>query len=1083
MAKEQYPKKGFLETAFRGKLKTADHPTTIAKEDFQVLKNLRYDGDGIKSISGQTNLNPTATTATALKSGIHFRKEFPTTESHVIAAATSEVYDNTASITYGQDFTSLFTPTGSGNPRFSLGPNGSVVMANGTDTAIWYGTDTPLGGFLDWDSVGETYKYDWIDQISNSKTTDKATLHRYSDTVDANTLFLINCDSIVATTPFSDTTGNHTVTPVGHTYSNTSIKKFGAGSVYFDGTNDYMTVPDHSDFDYSGGTWTIDFWARIQSPGTIYYQENDSNNYIEIEYIVLSSHQYVRLKVFSASTQVVSVTGYVGDTSGSTFHHVAFVENGDDWYCFVDGTERGYRSDTDRAANYTGTVYIGAQIGSGNEVTGYIDEFRVSNSARWTSNFTPPTDAYGSGNITTLYLASPLPAKGFNFYVGTANATSGSATVSYWDGAQWVSLTPSGVGSKPFGSTGKNSWTFTDTTSLAKQKNISDVIAYWYRIDALEVNTTTTIYMATANCSMQQLKDLWDGVYRPADSFLMFDDSSSTYNNWTANVFSDEYDSLNEGTFASIGGLVTATDYLYVGSIEQLQGIRFSLVGGEENTTAATVTVEYFSGDTTAGSNGWVSLSSEDGTSTSSISLGKSGTIFWNAPSKTAEFKTNISGIAGKYNVTDISKIPVPYDWQGTWREPLYQQAWYNKLSGTTGKTPIPTSPIDMYFYRISFSATLASTVSVFNVKTIPAPVDCRGYKFPLFHDNCLLLCGNVDAEPDAVAISAYGRPQVFNGEETFKHYLGTGTVVAGASFSNQFGSDTIKTCLLCTDSSTHKLVGEFPYTHHVVSEIDGCIAPYSMDVGEVEIAQGVRRKVAVWVAQRGVVISDGNWIKEISEDIRDKFDPKHSNYIGSSTLPTLYGKIDPVFNEYHLVIPNSGEWVFDFEKGKWYQVDRGSGAYLNACFPVYNTSGVAYMYGLTNSGFLVRINYGTTFETASSSNDITSTVRLADIALYNQSIMFKSRINYSTLLINTKSTTTSTVSETRYTDGKQSGTSISTVDPTKSGYVYTQGDVHGEDSTGVFHSPEFSITTSDENIGLKPVLWGCNYTVYEREK
>jgi hypothetical protein len=140
-------------------------------------------------------------------------------------------------------------------------------------------------------------------------------------------------------------------------------------------------------------------------------------------------------------------------------------------------------------------------------------------------------------------------------------------------------------------------------------------------------------------------------------------------------------------------------------------------------------------------------------------------------------------------------------------------------------------------------------------------------------------------------------------------------------------------------------------------------------------------------------------------------------------------------------------------------------------------------MYGFTPEGFVMRLDNGTTFASSTGTNNITSTVRLADIALHESSIMFHSRINWSSLVLKTKGTTTATVSTTHYIDGETTGTTIDTADPTKSGYAYANRELHGESKTGAFHSPEFSITTSDETVGFEPVLWGCNFTTYVREK
>lgn len=51
----------------------------------------------------------------------------------------------------------------------------------------------------------------------------------------------------------------------------TAQSKFGGASVYFDGTDDYLTVPDNSTFDFGLGDFTIEYWeyrtsSGIQSP-------------------------------------------------------------------------------------------------------------------------------------------------------------------------------------------------------------------------------------------------------------------------------------------------------------------------------------------------------------------------------------------------------------------------------------------------------------------------------------------------------------------------------------------------------------------------------------------------------------------------------------------------------------------------------------------------------------------------------------------------------------------------------------------------------------------------------------------------
>jgi hypothetical protein len=85
--------------------------------------------------------------------------------------------------------------------------------------------------------------------------------------------------------------------------------------------------------------------------------------------------------------------------STGVWYHLAIVKTGSDIMMFQDGVQIG----TTQAAGsgYTGCTYplaVGADNGAGGFSTfwsGYIDELRISKGiARWTSDFTPPTEPY-----------------------------------------------------------------------------------------------------------------------------------------------------------------------------------------------------------------------------------------------------------------------------------------------------------------------------------------------------------------------------------------------------------------------------------------------------------------------------------------------------------------------------------------------------------------------------------------------------------------------------------------------------------------------------------------------------------------
>jgi hypothetical protein len=89
---------------------------------------------------------------------------------------------------------------------------------------------------------------------------------------------LLNMDS-----NYIDATGNHTAYPTENGVSfDTSIKKFGAASVYFEPftslalpyensrVSPCVTVPYSSDFNFGTGPFTIDFWIRLDSVATTF---------------------------------------------------------------------------------------------------------------------------------------------------------------------------------------------------------------------------------------------------------------------------------------------------------------------------------------------------------------------------------------------------------------------------------------------------------------------------------------------------------------------------------------------------------------------------------------------------------------------------------------------------------------------------------------------------------------------------------------------------------------------------------------------------------------------------------------------
>lgn len=208
---------------------------------------------------------------------------------------------------------------------------------------------------------------------------------------------------------------------------------FGNSVIYFDGNSDYLTAPDHSDW-VLGNAFTIE--ARC------YFAVNNASQYIGGQY---QAGKYWYFVYHSTGTFYVAF--YDGGTTLNfhcaaftptinTWYHIALIRiNGDNsadaWLITVDGVPYALTLDAgawnasfpDVASTYQ-ISYNGD--GSGGWFNGYMTEYRVSNVARWSADFSAslPTAPYGSDANTKLLIHANsydcCPTPKIPTFVGTA---------------------------------------------------------------------------------------------------------------------------------------------------------------------------------------------------------------------------------------------------------------------------------------------------------------------------------------------------------------------------------------------------------------------------------------------------------------------------------------------------------------------------------------------------------------------------------------------------------------------------------------------------------------------------------------
>jgi hypothetical protein len=184
---------------------------------------------------------------------------------------------------------------------------------------------------------------------------------------------------------------------VGNAQVSTSVKKYGTGSLAFDGSGDYLlsNPPSTSLYAFGTGDFTIECWAYfnvVNADQTLYDGRPTSTN---------GAYQHIYLEgatgkiLYQANTSIqITATSAL---SATTWYHIALCRSGTNTKLFINGVQSG--STYTDSTNYTVAAnrpIIGAN-GSNTSVfnlNGYIDDLRVTNGyARYTTTFTPPTAA------------------------------------------------------------------------------------------------------------------------------------------------------------------------------------------------------------------------------------------------------------------------------------------------------------------------------------------------------------------------------------------------------------------------------------------------------------------------------------------------------------------------------------------------------------------------------------------------------------------------------------------------------------------------------------------------------------------
>ena len=183
---------------------------------------------------------------------------------------------------------------------------------------------------------------------------------------------------------------------VGDTQISTSVKKYGTGSMAFDGTGDWIRSFDNLPIAFGSGDFTVEGWIylnNVSSTKGIMYGLGNNSFGLRVGQSYLGN-----VNGLNISRSGIADLEYCAFTfSTNTWYHIAVVRSGTTIYFFVNGTQQTTLGSGGGSYNFaipsTGFI-VGANNDTNERFNGYIDDFRITKGyARYTANFTPPIAA------------------------------------------------------------------------------------------------------------------------------------------------------------------------------------------------------------------------------------------------------------------------------------------------------------------------------------------------------------------------------------------------------------------------------------------------------------------------------------------------------------------------------------------------------------------------------------------------------------------------------------------------------------------------------------------------------------------
>jgi hypothetical protein len=280
------------------------------------------------------------------------------------------------------------------NVYLTLWINGSRIgtIGNGTDTLVTSGGT--------WNRLGINGSHLYFNEYRLSTN---VRYNRANSTYTVPTAPFVNDEYTYWLFHFdeNDAIATNAAALSGNMQISTEQSKFGDNSFKSDGTADYLLVRNlNGEFNYGTGNFTIEMWiypTEVATTQYVYDARGSTQNGPTIYFTSTGVLNY-----YATGTNRISG----GTVVANSWQHIALSRSGTSTRLFLNGTQVGSTwSDSTNYNDGNPLISLGSsQNLSTQALRGYIDEIRISNSARYTSNFTPATSEFTSDANTLLLL-------------------------------------------------------------------------------------------------------------------------------------------------------------------------------------------------------------------------------------------------------------------------------------------------------------------------------------------------------------------------------------------------------------------------------------------------------------------------------------------------------------------------------------------------------------------------------------------------------------------------------------------------------------------------------------------------------